>query len=148
MFAVFCLLTATAAACASRAREPGEATLVSLLAADAAWRQAMVCQDPDRLKDLMAADFRLEPADGAQPPADRDTWIRTTVEEMDFGFVDAEFHEIEVGSGRGVVHQRMHLQDWYWLGRPLPANYDLVDTWEWREGSWRVVSRQSTLAED
>lgn len=112
-----------------------------IVAAEGLWADALLRKDQAALDRLMAPEFQLEGA-GSDEVTPRAAWL-ANLQRMDVRSYSARVTDIQITGDRAVATV---VGDWSIVrgDRTLHDSFELLDTWERRDGEWRVTNRYRT----
>ncbi len=124
----------------------GDAAADAVMAQEEAWAEALLDNDMAAVDALMHPDFRLIRAYSDQPPIDKASYLG--MEGMSASAVEVTSGRVDI-SGRVAVASVTWSLDWAQEGvGALPPHFTLTDVWiKGDEGTWRILSRVSQLAD-
>lgn len=110
-------------------------------AVEAQWAEALLAKDQTTLDRLVAPEFRLE-GSGFEAPTPRAEWM-ANLARMDIRAYDARVTHVRAEGDRAVATV---IGDWSVTrgGQVLSDHFELLDTWERRDGAWQVTKRERT----
>lgn len=112
-----------------------------IVAAEGLWADALLRKDQAALDRLMAPEFQLEGA-GSDEVTPRAEWL-ANLQRMDIRSYSARVTDVEIIDDRAVATV---VGEWSIVrgDQTLHDSFELLDTWERRDGEWRVTKRYRT----
>jgi len=112
-----------------------------IVVAEGLWADALLRKDQAALDRLMAPEFQLEGA-GSDEVTPRAAWL-ANLQRMVVRSYSARVTDVEIIDDRAVATV---VGDWSIVrgDQTLHDSFELLDTWERRDGEWRVTKRYRT----
>jgi hypothetical protein len=112
-----------------------------IVEAEGLWADALLRKDQAALDRLMAPEFQLEGA-GSDEVTPRAAWL-ANLQRMDVRSYSARVTDVQIAGDRAVATV---VGEWSIVrgDQTLHDSFELLDTWERRDGEWRVTKRYRT----
>jgi len=125
-------------------RATREAIEKGLIALESKWMGALQLRDASALSQLIADDFMLISPRLVVAAGDRDKYFQHAMRELSLTSYDFENLTVRLYGRTAVVSGRLR-QSASVAGEDWGGAYLFTDVWVSRDGTWRVVSRHTTL---